>query len=72
MITPFMAFASTMQGFDAPKAAYVLVATLLTLIVLPVMYVTWLGGTVASGQHRDAGSSPNDASGSEPVTPEVG
>jgi hypothetical protein len=28
-ITPFMAFASTMQGFDAPRAAYVLVVTLI-------------------------------------------
>lgn len=28
-ITPFMAFASSMQGFDAPRAGYVLVVTLL-------------------------------------------
>lgn len=28
-ITPFMAFASTMQGFDAPRAAYVLMVTLI-------------------------------------------
>ncbi|MCA9067496.1 MAG: hypothetical protein KDA84_01135, partial [Planctomycetaceae bacterium] len=33
-ITPFMAFASTMQGFDAPKAAYVLVVTLLMSMML--------------------------------------
>ena len=33
-ITPFMAFASTMQGFDAAGAAYVLVATLLISMML--------------------------------------
>jgi hypothetical protein len=33
-ITPFMAFASTMQGFDAPRAAYVLMATLLISMML--------------------------------------
>lgn len=33
-ITPFMAFASTMQGFDAPKAAYVLIVTLLMSMML--------------------------------------
>lgn len=33
-ITPFIAFASTMQGFDAPKAAYILVVTLLMSMML--------------------------------------
>ncbi len=33
-ITPFMAFASTMQGFDAPRAAYVLVVTILISVML--------------------------------------
>ena len=33
-ITPFMAFASTMQGFDAPIAAYVLLVTLLMSMML--------------------------------------
>ena len=33
-ITPFMAFASTMQGFDAPRAAYMLVITILVSLML--------------------------------------
>ncbi len=36
-ITPFMAFASTMQGFDAPGAAYVLVVTLLISMMLSMI-----------------------------------
>ena len=49
-----------------------LVATLLTLIVLPVIYVIWFGGKGASSQDGDGVSSPSDACGTQPATQEVG
>jgi multidrug efflux pump subunit AcrB len=49
-----------------------LVATLLTLIVLPAIYVIWFGGKGESSQDGDGISSPSDARGTQPLTHEVG
>jgi hypothetical protein len=39
-ITPFIAFSSTMQGFDAAQAAYILAMTLLVSLLLSVFALT--------------------------------
>lgn len=50
VLTPFIAFASTMQGFDAPQAAFILAVTLLASVMLSVaalMISSFISGRAA-------------------------